>query len=142
MNTAPSSINRRVVMVLLGCASMLRSDGVISALPILFWIGAMASVRNEIVAPALRQMLQRGKREIAMRIEQRQAFAVGQVLGDEVEQQRRLAGAGLADDVQMPASFFRCNRNPPAIGGDAELERGVFRIRHGRKGAGVPCAPR
>lgn len=46
MNTAPSSINRRVVMVLLGCASMLRSDGVISALPILFWIGEMASVRN------------------------------------------------------------------------------------------------
>ena len=33
-------------MVLRGCASMLRSLGTISALPILFWIGAMASARK------------------------------------------------------------------------------------------------
>jgi hypothetical protein len=46
MTMAPSSMSRRRVMVLLGCASMLRSRGSIRALPILFWIGEIASVRK------------------------------------------------------------------------------------------------
>ena len=43
---APSSIRRRKVMVLRGCASMLRRLGTMSTLPILFWMGAIASVRK------------------------------------------------------------------------------------------------
>ena len=49
---APSSIRRRKVMVLLGCASMLRRLGTMSALPILFWIGATASPRKLSEYPA------------------------------------------------------------------------------------------
>ena len=39
--------------------------------------------------------------EIAVWIEQRQPFAGGEVLRDEIEEQRRFAGAGLADDVEV-----------------------------------------
>ena len=39
-------------MVLLGCASMLRKLGTMRALPILFWIGATASLRKLSLYPA------------------------------------------------------------------------------------------
>ena len=44
--------------------------------------------------------------EIAVRIEQREPFAGGEVLRDEIEEQRDLAGAGLADDVEVPAPLL------------------------------------
>ena len=53
MTIAPSSMRRRKVMVLFGCASMLRRRGSISALPILFWIGAMASVRKPVAVAGI-----------------------------------------------------------------------------------------
>ena len=44
--------------------------------------------------------------EIAVRIEQRQALAGGEVLRNQVQEQRRFAGAGLADDVEVPAALL------------------------------------
>ncbi len=52
MTIAPSSIRRRRVIVLLGWASMLRRLGTMRALPILFWIGAIASDRKLLPYPA------------------------------------------------------------------------------------------
>ena len=54
-------------------------------------------------------MQQHGFGEIAVRIEQREPGAGGEVLRDQVQQQRRFAGAGLADDVEVP---------PPLLGGE------------------------
>ena len=47
--------------------------------------------------------------EIAVRIEEREPFAGREVLRDQIEEQRRFAGAGLADDVEVAA---------PRLGGE------------------------
>lgn len=61
--------------------------------------------------------------EIAVRIEQRQSLAGNKVLADEVEQERALAGAGLTDDVEVPAAFLRVEHDGAArmMGADANL---------------------
>jgi hypothetical protein len=75
-----------------------------------------------------------------MWIEQCEPFAGRQVLGDEVEQERALSGAGLPDDVEVPPPFVGIEHDITArvMGADAEL---LLWWCHGRKGAGVPCAP-
>ena len=60
--------------------------------------------------------------EIAVRIEQREAFAGGEVLRDQVEQQRRFAGAGLADDVEVPAPLLGVEHDEIARNAGAEAK--------------------
>jgi len=48
-------------------------------------------------------MEQHGFGEIAVRVKQREPFTRREVLRDQVEQQRRFAGAGLPDDVEVSA---------------------------------------
>jgi hypothetical protein len=71
---------------------------------------------NQVVASASRDLRQHRFREVAVRIEKGEAFAGKDVLPDEVEEERALAGAGLPDDVQMSAAFL-------------EIEHGVFTRR-------------
>jgi hypothetical protein len=59
-------------------------------------MGALA--RHYDVAPVSRHVQQHGLGKIAVRVENREALA-----GSEVLQQRRSAGAGLADDIQVSA---------------------------------------
>ena len=54
-----------------------------------------------------------------MRIEEGQAAAGGQILRDQIEQQRRFAGAGLADDVEMAGPG---GRGEPDRRGEAQAE--------------------
>ena len=51
-----------------------------------------------------------------------------------------LAGAGLADEIEVPAAFLGIEHDGLArdAGADAEL---LMWCCHGRNGAGVPCAP-
>ena len=87
-------------------------------------------------------MVEGGNGKVAVRVEQGQAFAGSKVLVDEIEQQRALAGAGLADDVEMPAAFLRSKQHIAALGGmGAESQRLLALYGHSRNGAGVPCAP-
>ena len=60
---------------------------------------------DEIVGTGAGDVIERGFGEVAVRIEQRNTFAGREVLGDEVKEQRALAGAGLADDVEVPAAI-------------------------------------
>ena len=46
-----------------------------------------------------------------MRVEQCEPGAGREVLRDQVQQQRRFAGAGLADDVEMPAPLVGSEHN-------------------------------
>ena len=59
--------------------------------------------------------------KVAVRVEQRQAFAGREVLRDQVEQQRRFAGAGLADDVEVTAP--RLGSEHDQIARDAGAEK-------------------
>jgi hypothetical protein len=74
-------------------------------------------------------------------VKKRETFAGHEVLPDEIEQQGTFAGAGLSDDVEVPAAFFGIEHDGLArdAGTDAEL---LMLQCHGQKGAGVPCAPR
>src|SRR5205823_389558 len=58
----------------------------------------------------------------------------------EIEQQRAFAGAGLADQINVPGAFVRCqhDRAPCIMGADTDR---LFGSVHSRNGAGVPCAP-
>ena len=62
---------------------------------------------DEIVRAVSRHMEQHGFGEIAMRIEQGEPGAGSEVLRDQVQQQRRFAGAGLADNVEVAPPLFR-----------------------------------
>ena len=57
-----------------------------------------------------------------MRIEQREALAGGEVLRDQVQQQRRFAGAGLADDVEVAPPLFRGEHDELARDAGAEKQ--------------------
>jgi hypothetical protein len=78
--------------------------------------------------------------QIAMGIEQRDAGAGRKVLGNKIKQQRTLAGAGLADDVEMAAALVVVEHDIVArdAGADAQW---MALVCHSRNGAGVPCAP-
>jgi hypothetical protein len=45
-------------------------------------------------------------RMLRRRIEEGKPFTRGQVLGNEIEKERALAGAGLPDDVEVAAAFL------------------------------------
>ena len=75
-----------------------------------------------------------------MRIEQSEACTVPKVLLDQIEQQRAFAGAGLADDVEVPAALVGFEHRQLARGAGADAKR-MFVVNHGQKRAGVPCAP-
>ena len=62
---------------------------------------------HELMGPVARHQAEDGLRQIAQGIDDSDTAAGGQVLADHVLQQRRLAGAGLADDMQMPATRAR-----------------------------------
>ena len=68
-------------------------------------------------------MREGGFGEVAMRIEESQALAGDEVLPDQIEQEGALAGAGLADDVKMPAALLRIEHDQFArrAGTDCEL---------------------
>ena len=57
---------------------------------------------HELMRPMARHQAEHGLCQIAQGIDDSHTAAGGQVLADHVGQQRRLAGAGLADDMQMP----------------------------------------
>jgi hypothetical protein len=73
-------------------------------------------------------------------IEQCQAFTSGKVLLDEVEQQRALAGAGLADDVEVAAAFLGVEHDGLARNDVGAKANRLCCCRHSRRRAGVPCA--
>ena len=61
--------------------------------------------------------------EIAVRIEQREPLAGNEVLANEIEKKGALAGAGLSDDVEMPAALLGIEHDGFArgMGADAKL---------------------
>jgi hypothetical protein len=61
-------------------------------------------------------------RQVAMRIEQRKALSGREVLTNEIEEKGTLAGAGLPDDVEMPAPFLVIEHDsiPQCMGADAK----------------------
>src|SRR6202051_3207105 len=69
---------------------------------------------DEIVGAGTGNAREHGLRQIPVRVEQRPALAGSQVLFDEVEEERALAGAGLADDVEMPAALLGSEHDGPA----------------------------
>ena len=77
--------------------------------------------------------------KVAVRIEERDALAVRQILFDKVEEEGALAGAGLSDDVKVSAALLRIEHDKLArhAGADANL---LARCSHSRRRAGVPCA--
>ncbi len=95
---------------------------------------------NQVIRACPRNIFERGLREIAVRIEQCETFPGGEVLPNEVEQQSALTGAGLSDDVEVPAALLGIERDIAAqrVGTDAD---GLIECSHSQKGAGVPCAP-
>ena len=76
-----------------------------------------------------------------MRVEQCEPLAGGEVLGNEIEKESAFAGAGLADDVKMPAPLLRDEHDKFARGRAGTNAKLLGQGIHGRKGAGVPCAP-
>ena len=62
---------------------------------------------NEVVAASGRQERDRGFGQISVRIEQRDAATGGEVLGNQIEEQGRFAGAGLPDDIEVARSRGR-----------------------------------
>jgi hypothetical protein len=74
----------------------------------------------------------------SVRVEQRDASAGRKVLREEVEQQRALAGAGLADEVEVAAAFVITERDKIARNASAESDP-MFGRMDSRKGTGVPC---
>lgn len=78
---------------------------------------------DEIVGAGSRDLPEHVLGKIAVRIEERQALALREVLRDQVEEQRRLSGAGLADDVEVAAPLVRVERHEFAryAGAEAEL---------------------
>ena len=79
--------------------------------------------------------------KIAVRVEQGEPGAGSEVLCDQIQQQRRLAGAGLADDVQVPPPLFWGEHYQIARYAGTEKKL-LWWCVHGRNGAGVPCASR
>ena len=75
-----------------------------------------------------------------MWVEQGDARASRKVLAQQVEQQCALAGAGLTDEVKMPAALVGRERDKLARDAGAEGEPTVVERIHSRKRAGVPCA--
>jgi hypothetical protein len=49
----------------------------------------------------LRHLTKRSKSQVAVRVQQREAFSGQEVLPDQIEKQRTLAGTGLTDNVKM-----------------------------------------
>ena len=95
---------------------------------------------NEVISTGARHEFEDGFGEVAMGIEQRDAGAGGEVLANEVEQQGTLAGAGLPDDVEVPAALVVAEHDKVARceGANTQL---MALVCHSRNGAGVPCAP-
>src|SRR5439155_13662378 len=80
---------------------------------------------NQIGPPFFGNKIQNVFRQVAVGIEERKAFAMHEVLAGEVSDQRGLAGAGLADDVQVGA----------AVGAlDAEATMIVAEVGDGERG--------
>lgn len=92
------------------------------------WIDAKEKTITlpEVVGAAAGDVLQGRLRQVAVRIQEGDAGAGREVLADEIEQEGTLAGAGLADDVQVPAALFRVERDEAArmMGADAEALAG------------------
>jgi hypothetical protein len=80
--------------------------------------------------------------KIPVRVEQGQPLAGSEILCDQVQQQRRFAGASLADDLQMPAPLVGSEHHEIARDAGAEKQLLWWCSFHGRNGAGVPCASR
>src|SRR5438067_855883 len=76
-----------------------------------------------------------------MRVEQRETLACREVLRDQIQEQRRFTGAGLADDVEVPAPRLRGEHDGMARNAGTETKL-LWLQCHGRNGAGVPCASR
>jgi len=85
-------------------------------------------------------VIEHGFGQVAVRVQQGDAFPGNEVLPDEIEKESALSGAGLPDDVEMAAALLRVEHDSAArmMGADAKL---LTWCCHGRKGAGVPCAP-
>jgi hypothetical protein len=79
--------------------------------------------------------------KVAVRIEKREAFAGHEVLADEIEKRGAFAGAGLADDIEVPAASLGIEHDGFARDPGTDAKLLMMWQCHGRKGAGVPCAP-
>ena len=78
---------------------------------------------DEVVGAGAGHASEHGFGEIAMRVEECDALAGGEVLLDEVEEERALAGAGLADDVEMAAALVGVEHDGLARSVGAEANR-------------------
>lgn len=67
--------------------------------------------------------------EITVRIEQREAVPSGEVGHHEIEEQRRLAGAGLADEIDVAAAIGVTEARGAAARCDAQLHK-IARLEH------------
>lgn len=95
---------------------------------------------HQVVRPGARNVFERGLSEVAMRIKESKPLPGREVLANEVQEKGALAGSGLPNDVEVPPSLLLVEHDIIAqrMGTDAELLAWCI---HGRKGAGVPCAP-
>ncbi len=78
---------------------------------------------DKIVGAGARDVRKCGLGEIAVRVKQREPLAGNQVLADEIGEERALAGAGLADDVGVPAAFVWFEHDGFARHSGANAER-------------------
>ena len=62
---------------------------------------------DDFVCPILRYEIQQVLNQISVRVNQSYAVIVAQILYDHILQERGLAHAGLADDIDMMAAVFR-----------------------------------
>jgi hypothetical protein len=78
---------------------------------------------DQVIRPRTREVLKYGFREIAVRIEQRDALACEKVLPDKVEKESALASAGLPDDIKVTAALLSVEHDMLArnAGADADL---------------------
>jgi hypothetical protein len=70
---------------------------------------------HEMIGPLRRDVVQQFLRQIAVRIDDADAMAERYVLQDEVAEQRGLAGAGLADDVEVLALVHGGHAERPGV---------------------------
>jgi hypothetical protein len=78
---------------------------------------------DEIIGAGSRNVGEHRFGEVAMRIEQRKPFAGREVLSNKLEKKGAFAGAGLANDVDVPAPFLGVEHDLSArgVGGNVEL---------------------
>jgi hypothetical protein len=94
----------------------------------------------QVIGPPRRNMVQQFFGQIAVGVNDPDPMSKGDVLDDQVSQERRLAGTGLSNDVNMLAlirdRYAKGLRLPPAV---AFSDHDVWLVVHGSKTSRHSC---